>query len=198
MSEINSRAVATIEVNGKQVEQELAKLKKKAEDLRDALMQAYKTGDTTAQKNIQKELNKTEKQVRKIQSEMVNVEQTLKRLDKATPKELQQTLRSLERDLKNIERGSKAWDEQTKKIKAVRTELAKIKAETKEHTSLWDRFAKKMFDWGAALQTTMAAITGITMTARQAVKAYAEMEQEMANVRKYTGMTADEVELRTV
>ncbi len=94
MSEINSRAVATIEVNGKQVEQELAKLKKKAEDLRDALMQAYKTGDTTAQKNIQKELNKTEKQVRKIQSEMVNVEQTLKRLDKATPKELQQTLRS--------------------------------------------------------------------------------------------------------
>lgn len=193
MSEINSRATATIEVNGKQVEQELAKLKKKAEDLRDALVQAYKTGDTTAQKNLQKELNKTEKQIRKVQSEMVNVEQTLKRLDKATPKELQQTLRSLERDLKNIERGSKAWDEQTKKIKAVRTELAKIKAETKEHTSLWDRFAKKMFDWGAAIQTVMASITGITMTARQAVNAYAQMEQEEANVRKYTGMTADEV-----
>ena len=194
MSEINSRATATIEVNGKQVEQELAKLKKKAEDLRDALVQAYKTGDTTAQKNLQKELNKTEKQIRKVQSEMVNVEQTLKRLDKATPKELQQTLRSLERDLKNIERGSKAWDEQTKKIKAVRTELAKIKAETREHTSLWERFAKKMFDWGAAIQTVMAAITGITMTARQAVNAYAQMEQEEANVRKYTGMTADEVE----
>lgn len=194
MSDYSSTATSTIKVNGTQVEQELAKLKKKAEELKEALLQAYKTGDVTAQKNLQKELNKTEKQIRKIQNEMVNVENTLRHLDKATPKELQKTLRALERDLKNIERGSKAWDEQTKKIRAVRTELAAIKAETKEHTSLWDRFAKKMFDWGAAIQTTMAAITGITMTARQAVNAYANMDAEMASVRKFTGMAADEVE----
>lgn len=193
MSDYATKATSILEVNGTQAKEELTRLKKHAEDVREALMQAWKTGDTTAQKGLQKELNKTEKQIRKIQSETVNVEQVLKRLDKATPKELQQTLRRLEKDLKNIERGSSAWDEQTRKIKAVRTELAKIKAETKEHTSLWDRFAKKMFDWGAAIQTVMASITGITMTARQAVNAYAQMEQEEANVRKYTGMTADEV-----
>lgn len=193
MSDYATKATSILEVNGTQAKEELSRLKKHAEDVREALMQAWKTGDTTAQKGLQKELNKTEKQIRKIQSETVNVEQVLKRLDKATPKELQQTLRRLEKDLKNIERGSSAWDEQTKKIRAVRTELAAIKAETKEHTSLWERFAKKMFDWGAAIQTVMASITGITMTARQAVNAYAQMEQEEANVRKYTGMTADEV-----
>ena len=194
MSDYATKATSIFEVNGTQAKEELTRLKKHAEDVREALMQAWKTGDTTAQKGLQKELNKTEKQIRKIQSEIVNVEQVLKRLDKATPKELQQTLRRLEKDLKNIERGSSAWDEQTRKIKAVRTELAKIKAETKEQSNLWDRFAKKMFDWGAAIQTTMAAITGITMTARQAVQAYADMEGEMASVRKFTGMTADEVE----
>ena len=72
--------------------EELTRLKKHAEEVREALMQAWKTGDTTAQKGLQKELNKTEKQIHKIQSEIVNVEQVLKRLDKATPKELQQTL----------------------------------------------------------------------------------------------------------
>ncbi len=157
------------------------------------MVRAWKTGDTVAQKSIKKAIDETKRQIRTIQNEMVNVEQTLKRLDKATPKELRQTLRSLEKDLKNIERGSKAWDEQTKKIKAVRTELAKIKAETQGYVSLWDRFAKKMFDWGAAIQTLMAAFTGITMTARKAVQAFAEIDQEMANVRKYTGMTAEQV-----
>lgn len=194
MSDYTTKATSIFEVNGTQAKEELSRLKKHAEEVREALMQAWKTGDTTAQKGLQKELNKTEKQIRKIQSEIVNVEQVLKRLDKATPKELQQTLRRLEKDLKNIERGSSAWDEQTRKIKAVRTELAKIKAETKEQSNLWERFAKKMFDWGAALQTVMATVTGITMTARQAVNAYAAMDAEMASVRKFTGMTADEVE----
>lgn len=158
------------------------------------MVHAWKTGDTVAQKSIKKAIDETKRQIRTIQNEMVNVEQTLKRLDKATPKELRQTLRSLEKDLKNIERGSKAWDEHTKKIKAVRSELAKIKAETQEHVSLWNRFAKKMFDWGAAIQTVMATFTGLRASAQQAVRAFAEMDQEMANVRKYTGMTADEVD----
>lgn len=194
MSDYNSTATTTLIVNGKPAEQELKRLTKQVEDLEEALVGAWKSGDKEAQKNIKKQLDQTKRQIRTIQNEMINVEQTLKRLDKATPKELRQTLKSLERDLKNIERGSKAWDEQTKKIRAVRTELAKIKSETKEHESLWNRFAKKMFDWGAAIQTVMAAVTGITMTARKAVQAYAEMEQETANVRKYTGMAAEQVE----
>ena len=193
MSDYTSRAVAQVDVNGNAAD-ELQRLTKLSKDLEEALVQAWKSGDKEAQKNIKKQLDQTKRQIRTIQNEMVNVEQTLKRLDKASPKELRQTLRSLEKDLKNIERGSEAWDEHTKKIRAVRTELAKIKAETKEHESIWNRFAKKMFDWGAAIQVVMASITGITVTARKAVQAYAEMEQEMANVRKYTGMTKEQVE----
>ncbi len=193
MSDTVTRAVIQTEVGGN-AGTELERLRKRAEDLKDALAEAWKTGDTAAQKKLDKALKETNRQIRNIQNDMVNVEQTLKRLDKATPKELKQTLKSLEKDLKNIERGSKAWDEHTQKIRAVRTELSKIKNETKEHVSLWNRFAKKMFDWGAALQTVMAAVTGITLTARKAVQAYADMEQEMANVRKYTGMTAEQVE----
>lgn len=193
MSDYTSRAVAQVDVNGNAAD-ELRRLKKLSVDLEDALVRAWKSGDKEAQKSIKKSLDQTKRQIRTIQNEMINVEQTLKRLDKATPKELRQTLKSLERDLKNIERGSKAWDEQTKKIKAVRSELAKIKAETQEHVSLWNRFAKKMFDWGAAIQVVMASVTGITMTARKAVEAFADMDQEMANVRKYTGMAKEQVE----
>lgn len=64
----------------------------------------------------------------------------------------------------------------------------------KEHESLWSRFAKKMYDWGSALTMSMAAISGLTITGRRAVQSYADMEGEMANVRKFTGMTTEEVE----
>ena len=63
----------------------------------------------------------------------------------------------------------------------------------KEHESLWSRFAQKMYDWGSALTMSMAAISGLTITGRRAVQSYADMEGEMANVRKFTGMTTEEV-----
>lgn len=142
----------------------------------------------------QKKLKDTAKELDKVQNNVSGVTQALTRLDKATPEELRKALRQLQKELAGIERGSKAWDEHVKKIRAVKDELAKVNAETKAHTSLWERFAKKMFDWSAAIQTVMAAVTGVTLTARQAVQAYAEMDAEMASVRKFTGMTADEVE----
>ena len=40
----------------------------------------------------------------------------------------------------------------------------------------------------------VAAITGIIMAARKAVSAYAEMDEAMANTRKFTGMTQEQVE----
>lgn len=114
MSDTVTRAVIQTEVGGN-AGTELERLRKRAEDLKDALADAWKTGDTAAQKKLDKALKETNRQIRNIQNDMVNVEQTLKRLDKATPKELKQTLKSLEKDLKNIERGSKAWDEHTQK-----------------------------------------------------------------------------------
>jgi TP901 family phage tail tape measure protein len=40
----------------------------------------------------------------------------------------------------------------------------------------------------------IAAVTGLIMAGRSAVKAFADMDAEMANVRKFTGMTEEQVE----
>lgn len=200
MSDINSNATTTLYVNGQPAEQEIAKLKKEVLDYRKQLHDIAtdkSLGVNSKQWNdVRQKMLDTEKELGKIQSGVASVTQVMQRLDRATPKELRTSLRQLKSELDNIERGSKAWDEHQRKIKAVKEELAKINNESRsviKQGSLWDRFAKKMFDWGAAIQTVMAAITGITVTARQAVNEFAEMDQEMANVRKYTGMTADEV-----
>ena len=192
MSDIRTRAVAEIDVNGN-AGQQLQKLKQRADDFRDAIAKAYKEGNDKLANKLTKDLKATNREIRTMQNDMVNVEQTLKRLDKATPKELRQTLRSLEKDLKNIERGSKAWDEQTKKIRAVRGELDKVNKEMREHDSIIGRLNGTINKWGMSIASAVAAFTGLTMAGRQAVNAYAEMDQEMANVRKFTGMTAEQV-----
>lgn len=193
-----SSATTTLYVNGRPAEDELRRLRGELDHYKKQLMDIAadpsKGLGSQAWNSTLKKVKATEKELDKVQSNVSSVTQALSRLDKATPEELRKTLRQLNKELASIERGSKAWDEQVKKIRAVKDELAKVRAETKEHTSLWERFAKKMFDWGAALQVVFAAITGITMTARRAVEAFAEMDQEMANVRKYTGMTAEQVE----
>ena len=199
MSNYNSTATATIYVNGQPAQQTIAKLKDDVLGYKKRLQEiaADKSLGVNSKEwnDVRKKMVEAEKELGRVQSGVANVAQAMLRLDKATPAELRKSLKQLKSDLDNIERGSKAWDEHQRKIKAVKEELAKINNESKAvQGNLWDRFAKKMFDWGAALQTVMATITGVTMTARKAVQAFAEMDQEMASVRKFTGMTADEVE----
>lgn len=193
MSDYRTKAVAQIEVNGNAGET-LSKLKQRAEDFRDAIARAYKEGNDKLAKKLTRDLKATEKEIRTIQSQTANVEMTLRRLDKASPKELRQTLRLLEKDLQKIERGSAAWNAQTKRIKMVKAELEKVNAELKIGESRWARFNRILNEWQMTIAGAAAAATGLVMAGKAAVQVYAEMDAEMASVRKFTGMTKEEVE----
>lgn len=77
----------------------------------------------------------------------------------------------------------------------MRSELDKVNKELREGEGFWERFNNKMNDWQTTIAAEAAAVTGLVMAGRSAVNAYAEMDAEMASVRKFTGMTAEEVEL---
>lgn len=194
MSNYETSASIVLEVNGKNAEERLKALRQRAEDLENALARARSSGDKIEMNKLQKELRKANKEIKEMSSSAQQAENVMRRLDRATPKELSKTLSTLRRQLDNIERGSAAWNAQVEKIKLVQRELNSVKNSMREHESLWTRFSKKMFDWGNAITMSMAAISGLTMSGRKAVQSYADMEGEMASVRKFTGMTMDEVE----
>ena len=194
MSNINANATVTLTVNGKQAEEMLGNLKEKSERLKKAIDQAAAAGDKIQLQRLKKELKATEKQIGQIENATIATEKVLQRLDRTTPRELNQLLRQLNKELNTMERGSEAWNKQCERIKAVKAELAKVNAELREQEGFWDRFNRKMNDWQTTIAAGAAAVTGLVMAGRSAVSAYADMDAEMANVRKYTGMTADEVE----
>ena len=183
MSDIKTNATVTLTVNGKQAQDMLDNLKKKSQDLEKAIENAARVGNKADLKRLQKELKQTNHQISQIESATVGVEKVLKNLDRATPKELNKTLYTLKQQLNGIERGTAEWNRQAEAIKRVKAEIARVNADLIEGEGFWDRFNRKMNDWQTTLMGMIAAVTGLIMAGRSAV-----------NVRKFTGMTKEQVE----
>ena len=193
MSNINTQATVTLNVNGKEAAQTLDNLKKKSQDLESAIEKAAKAGDKATLKKLQRELKATNKKISDIESATIGVEKVLKNLDRATPKELKKTLSTLKKELDNIERGTKEWEKQCEAIKKVKAEINRVNQDLKEGETRLERFTNAADKWQNAFMAAAAAVTAFVMAGRSAVQAYAEMEGEMANVRKFTGMTEEQV-----
>ena len=172
----------------------LLKLKSQAANLEKAIEKAAAAGNKQQLTKLKRELKETNRQISQIENAAKGVEHVLQRLDETSPKELNRTLAQLKRNLNGLERGSEEWNRQCEAIKRVKAEIAKVNSQLRENESLWERMNRKLNDWQTALAGIAAAITGIIMAGRSAVNAFADMDQEMANVRKFTGMNASEVE----
>ena len=197
MSDINANATVTLTVNGKQAQNMLEQLKKQAVELEDKITKAAAAGDKVQLKKFQRELRQTHRQIAQIESATQGVENVMKRLDQASPKELSRTLRELKKQLNGIERGSAAWQEKCEQIKTVKAEIASVNEELannkEEEGELVDRINGFVDKWGNIMAGVAAVGTGLVMAGRKAVNAFAEMDAEMANVRKFTGLADDEV-----
>lgn len=197
MSDINANATVTLTVNGKQAQNMLEQLKRQASDLEDKITKAAAAGDKVQLKKFQRELKQTRRQIGQIESATQGVENVMKRLDKASPKELSRTLRELKKSLNGIERGTDEWNKQCESIKRVKAEIANVNEELreteKENVGLVDRINGFVDKWGNIIAGVAAVGTGLVLAGRKAVNAFAEMDAEMANVRKFTGLADDEV-----
>ena len=194
MSDYSTNASVNLQINGQQAQETLSNLKKAALNLTEQIAKAAAAGDKVSLKKLRKEFTDVKRQIKEMESTTMQVESVLKRLDHASPRDLQRTLVTLNKQLEYMERGSEAWNAHTRKIKAVKDEIAKVNVELAKSQTFLERVNSKWQEWQTVAMGAAAALTGAVMAGKKAVQMYAEMEQEMANVRKYTGMTAEEVE----
>ena len=137
---------------------------------------------------------KTEDEMRR-ETELIN--NTLNNLSTAKVRDIEYSIRILNEQLRDMERTGGNVEELTEKIKALNEELQRVRDLQKpdeENGSIFSRGANFLNkNWGAITQT-LAAYSGIRDVIRGSVEAFAEMDQEMNNVRKYTGQTTEEVQ----
>lgn len=193
MSDRITNTTVNLQVNGHQAQETLENLRKRAVDLQAAIAKAAAEGDKATLKKLRKEMNDVNRQIKQIESSTQQADNVLRRLDRATPQELQKALQTLTKQLNYIERGSVAWDKQTEKIRLLKQEIAKVNTEMARSQSLVERFNTAFQKWQTIGAGAIAAVTGLTLAGRKAVNNYAEMDEQLANTRKYTGMTVEQV-----
>lgn len=205
MSTYTSKAEVDLIVNGKAAEEELKKLRETAEELRkkiaDLTEESAKNGKDMSKdiNEARKEYNKTINDIKSLQKNMQNIGDSMARIDKLTPKELQKTIRAINAELNSgrYERGSESWNQLTASLRRAKEEMSKLNEEMKETRSLSDKFSEWGNKWMGIAMTIDGAVqglSGIKTTMRDAVQAYADMQEAQSQVIKYTGMTAEETD----
>lgn len=185
--------ISRVLLDDKQAKQTIALLEKQLEQVKQKKTDAFKKGDDT--KAFDKEINRINASLKTLRTNQEQVNRTFNNLSSASYKELSVVMKTVQKQLRSgaVERNSEEWKKLQQKLKEVKREMNAINSESKETTSLWSRFVNVLnTNWGAVSQI-IAAYAGLSMTIRKCAQAYADMEESMANVRKYTGQTDEEV-----
>lgn len=139
------------------------------------------------------EIKESQKDMATVRNETKLVNKTLKNLSTANVRDLEYSIKIINEQLRETRRGSKAFDTLQEKAKVLRTELERVRYEGAAQQSWLNRTADFFNKIQGAAIAGISAITGLTFTIRKCTNAFAEMDQEMENVRKYTGQTSEQV-----
>ena len=206
--------ILELQVNGSQAMQQLDELRKHVADLQEKKAKAQQTlanifasdemkRQATAElKAINKELKVKERELKENVNRMEALEMVLHRLDKATPKQLRDTIKEIYKTLNSgtVERGSEEWDAYMHAIRAAKTELKKLNKEQEafeEKDGAIERFRKMGERWVGAVtvvKDSIDAVAAVMSKMRAYVDEFAEMQEHMSGVIKYTGLSAEAVD----
>lgn len=148
----------------------------------------------TLMQQYDKEIDRTNVDIKETKRQMQLVNNTMSNLKTSSIRDLEYSIKALNQQMHGMERGTEQFKQMELKAKQLKAELQAVRAEGVAQES----WIKRSADWFNRMQGlalgTVAAISGITFTVKKCVEEYAKMDDEMTNVRKYTGQAAEEVE----
>lgn len=148
----------------------------------------------TLMQQYDKEIDRTNVDIKETKRQMQLVNNTMANLKTSSIRDLEYSIKALNQQMHGMERGTEQFKQMELKAKQLKAELQAVRAEGVAQES----WIKRSADWFNRMQGialgAVAAISGITFTVKKCVEEYAKMDDEMTNVRKYTGQVAEEVE----
>ena len=139
------------------------------------------------------ELKNCKKSTAEIEKENKKINETMGKLTKSSIRELEMARDLVEQRLKYTKQDSDEFKMLTRQAKQLNNQLEIATNKSKDTRGIWSKISGFFnTNWGFFTQA-IGALTGLTVTVRKATTAYAEMEDTMANVRKYTGQSDEQV-----
>lgn len=148
----------------------------------------------TLMQKYDKEIDSTNVDIKETKRQMQLVNNTMSNLKTSSIRDLEYSIKALNQQMQGMQRGTEQFKQMELKAKQLKAELQAVRAEGVAQES----WIKRSADWFNRMQGialgAVAAISGIIFTVKKCVEEYAKMDDEMTNVRKYTGQAAEEVE----
>lgn len=193
---MNEQATSTVVINGEAAKNELTVLEQKAKKFKEQMIAANQAGDMKGFNKAERNLKNTTKQMNQLRKESFDLKRVLDNLSGATMYELTKAQRNIEYEMRKgtVSRKSKEWQDYRRQLLAVKNEKQKLNKELRVGESFWGRFTGSMNKSWMAITTIVATITGLSFALRRSAEDAARMSDAYANVRKYTGESAEGVE----
>lgn len=148
----------------------------------------------TLMQQYDKKIEETNIDIKETKRQMQLVNRTMSNLKTSSIRDLEFSIKAINQQMAGMDRGTEKFKQMQLQAKQLKAELQAVRAEGVAQES----WIKRSADWFNRMQGlalgAVAAISGITFTVKKCVEEYAKMDDEMTNVRKYTGQAADEVE----
>lgn len=148
-------------------------------------------------KQLQQELTNKNRTLENYKKKVAETERVLKDLSGATYRELLAVQKQVRRELQNAVPGTEKYNAALEQNRRVTQQVAAaqraMRVEVGAQGSALGRVADGFNRYAAIAASSIAALTGVTLTMRQCVDEYAKMEEAESQAIKYTGMTRDEV-----
>lgn len=208
LADVNGASLAELRTAAAAIREEMEKTKPDtkayqahAENLKKVTTRIQEVNERQKQVNLtidkyDKEIQQLTKDQAVVARENKVIDQTLRNLSGATMRDLEYALQMVNEQLRETSHGAKAFDDLAEKSRRLKKQLAEVNDQLKapeQRKGLVRGFIDGLNkNWGAIVQA-WAALTGLTQTVRTCTNAFASMEDVMANTRKYTGQTDEQV-----
>ena len=107
--------------------------------------------------------------------------------------ELRKQARSLKAQMDNATPGTEKWKTLRADYMLTKQRMKELEVQARDTKFSLSKMADGFNKYAAIGASAIASLTGVAMTARKCVDEFAEMQEAESQVRKYTGMTAEEV-----
>ncbi|WP_182416551.1 phage tail tape measure protein [Bacteroides intestinalis] len=141
--------------------------------------------DSAAYKELEKQQDKLNKSLYGLRKEAG--------LTSLSYNELRKGARSLKAQMDNAIPGTEKWKELRADYMLTKQRMKELEVQARDTKFSLSKMADGFNKYAAIGASAIASLTGVAMTARKCVDEFAEMQEAESQVRKYTGMTAEEV-----
>jgi TP901 family phage tail tape measure protein len=190
---VNEKALIDVTLNSQEAESQLKDLQSEMKRLIELKRKAEEAGDVAGYKKIDGELKKVSRSANKLINDHRSLEQTLKNLNGVSLKELRDAQRALTSQTEKLNRETKEYVEKSKQLKLVNAEISKVNAQYRSQGNFIGRAAEGFNRYFSIATAAIASFTGVALTIKSSVTAFALFDDKLSDVQKTTGLTKDQV-----